>query len=387
MGDCSTLTASFSITPVSCFLDSDGSVDVVPSGGTPPYDVESSTGTLVGLPSNSYIITITDDAGCVFEEEINIPSPGQLNLLPTGYDGACGSPALAEVIVNGGTAPFDIVWSNNETGPVISNLDSGVFGVTVTDANGCMSESEVEVTNEFIPLEFEAEATNATCANDEDGRINVTINQGVEPYSFLWNDGVTTEDRINIGAGTYTLEITDGAGCQFVLSRTILAPSEIVATYDVDQGATSTLFDVTVNASGGAPPYAYSWSDGGNNFINLGLVAGTYSVTITDDNNCEEVIEVVVEGVTAAADLDIVSSFVLSPNPTNGQFLLDVSLSQSSSISLSIYNILGQNVYTSTYKGQDIFDRLDLSNQPSGTYYVRLYNQTGQITKKLIKVD
>ena len=386
-GDCSTLAASFSITPVSCFLDSDGSVEVVPTGGTPPYDIESSAGSLVGLPSNSYIITITDDAGCVFEEEINIPSPGQLNLLPTGYDGTCGSQALAEVIVNGGTAPFDIVWSNNETGSVISNLDSGVFGVTVTDANGCTSESEVEVTNEFIPLDFEAETTNATCATDEDGRINVTINQGVEPYSFLWDDGVTTEDRINVGAGTYTLEITDGAGCQFVLSRTILAPSEIVATYDVDQGATSTLFDVTVNASGGAPPYSYSWSDGGNNFINLGLVVGTYSVTITDDNNCEEIIEVIVEGVTAAADLDIVSSFALSPNPTNGQFLLDVSLSQTSNINLTIYNILGQNVYTSTYRGQEIFDRLDLSNHPSGTYYVRLYNETGQVTKKLVKVD
>ena len=90
---------------------------------------------------------------------------------------------------------------------------------------------------------------------------------------------------------------------------------------------------------------------------------------------------------TSAADLDIISSFALSPNPTNGQFILDVSLSQSSDINLTIYNILGQNVFTSSYRGQEIFDRLDLSNQPSGTYYVRLYNESGQTTKKLVKID
>ena len=385
--DCSSLSATFSITPVSCFQNQDGSVEVDVSGGTPPYDITSSGGSLVGLPSSVFTITITDSAGCELEEEINIPTPGPLELLPIGYDGACGSTALAEVVVSGGTEPFDFIWSTNETGPVISNLDSGVYGITVTDANGCANTGEVEVVNEFIQLAFEAATTNATCSDLEDGRINVTINDGVPPYTYLWNDGVTTEDRLNIGAGTYNLEITDGAGCQFILSRTILAPSDVVATYDVDQGATSSLFDVTVSASGGTPPYNYSWSDGGNNFINLGLTIGTYTVTITDDNNCDEIIEVVVEGVTAAADLEIVSSFELSPNPTNGQFLLDVSLSQTSNINVSIYNILGQNVYNGSYRGNEINERLDLSNEPTGTYYIRLYNESGQVTKKIIKVD
>ena len=258
----------------------------------------------------------------------------------------------------------------------------------MTDANGCMDTDEVEVENEFMPIDLEVSTSNASCSDTEDGIINVTILDGVEPYTFLWNDGVTTLDRVNVSAGTYTLEITDGAGCLFVLNRTILAPSPLLASFSVEQGATSSLFDVTVVATGGTPPYDYSWSDGGNNFVNLGLVTGVYTVTITDDNNCEEIIEVDVEGVTtSASELDIVSSFDLSPNPTNGQFLLDVSLSQPSSVNLTVYNILGQNVMTSSYRGNEIFDRLDLSDQPAGTYYVRLYNETGQLTKKLLKVD
>lgn len=387
MEDCSTLTASFDITPVSCFLDSDGSVEVEVSGGTPPYDISSSAGSLVALASNVYIITITDNAGCVFEQEIEVPGPSQLELLPTGFDGECGASALAQVVVSGGTGPFDIIWSNNETGPIISNLDSGVYGVTVTDANGCTDVDEVEVMNEFTPIDLDVTTTNVTCSDVEDGRINVTINQGMEPFTYLWSDGVTTMDRINIGAGTYTLEITDGSGCQFVLSRTILAPESLLASYSVSQGATSSLFDVTVNATGGTPPYNYSWSDGGNNFVNLGLTFGSYTVTITDDNLCEEIIEVEVEGVTSAVDLDIVSSFDMSPNPTNGQFLLDVTLSQSADVSVTVYNIMGQTVLTNSYRGNEIFDRLDLSNQPAGTYYVRLFNEAGQLTKKLIKVD
>lgn len=386
-GDCSTLTASIAATPVSCFLESDGSIEVVVSGGTPPYEIISSGGSFTELASNQYIITIFDDAGCRLEQEVNVPSPNALELVATGLDGECGTTASAQVAVSGGTEPFEIQWSNNETGPIIFNLDSGVYGVTVTDANGCTDVDEIEVTNEFMPLDLEVEAINATCSDREDGRINVTINSGIEPYTYLWNDGVTTMDRINIGAGTYNLEITDGAGCIYVLSRTILAPTALVASYSVEQGSTNTLFDVTVNASGGTPPYDYSWSDGANSFLNLGLTTGSYTVTITDDNDCDLEIEVIVEGVTSTADLDIVSSFAISPNPTNGQFLLDVSLSQTSDLSVTVYNILGQNVFTNSYRGNEIFDRLDLSGHPSGTYYVRLYNETGQLTKKLIKVD
>jgi len=242
--------------------------------------------------------------------------------------------------------------------------------------------------SQFIPIDFEVTTTNATCSDTEDGSISVVITEGVEPYTFLWNDGVETRNRVNIGGGEYTLQITDGAGCQFVLSRTILSPSALVASYSVDQGATNTLFDVTVNASGGTPPYQYDWSDGSNNFLNLGLTIGTYTVTITDDNDCEEIIEVELTGTTSTLDnLDIISSFDLSPNPTNGQFFIDVTLNKTADVNVVVYDILGQQILNNAYRGDQINDRLDLSIQAAGTYYVRLFNEQGQMTKKLIKVD
>jgi len=387
-GDCDDLTASFIISPVSCFGESDGNVEVEPSGGTSPYDITTSGNGLTGLASLNYVITIEDANGCIYEEMINIPEPNELSLLPRGFDGTCGALGIAEVVVLGGTPPFTVEWSNQETGPVNSNLETGVYTAIVTDSNGCSAITEVAIENSFTPLEFEVDTKNATCSDDSDGSINVKISNGVEPYTFMWNDGITTEDRTNIPAGDYTLNITDGDGCEYVLSRTISAPAPLSASYIIESGATSTLFDVTISTTGGTAPYSYDWDDGSNNFINLGLEVGTYVVIISDDNSCEQSIDVIVDGTTTAVDdLDIISLFNLSPNPTNGEIFLDLTLSQSSNINISVYNILGQSIYNNSYKGLNFQEKLDLSAEPSGTYFVRVHNENGQSTKKFIKVD
>ncbi len=388
MANCESLSADYLITPVSCFGGADGSIVVEPSGGTGPYDIATSLPSFSGLIASTYAVTITDDAGCIFIDQINLPQPAELVANSLGFDGTCGALAIAELVISGGAEPYDILWSTGASSTFISNLETGTYTYEVEDASGCVTNGSVDVVSDFVPLEFEVATDNASCADTEDGAIVVNISNGVEPYTYLWNDGIQTRNRVNIPGGEYTLQITDGNGCQFVLSRTIISPTNLVASFDVEQGATSDLFDVTVNASGGTPPYQYDWSDGGNNFLNLGLAIGNYTVTITDDNLCTELIEVQLDGTTATLDnLDIISSFNLSPNPTNGQFFLDIALSQPATVNVAVYDILGQNILLNAYNGANINEKLDLSNQPSGTYYVRLFNETGQLTKKLIKVD
>ena len=387
-GNCDDLIASFIITPVSCFGEADGKVEVTASGGTPPYDISSSVNSFTDLPATNVTISVEDADGCIFEELINIGSPNQLTLNPRGFDGTCGASAFAEVVIIGGTPPFNALWSNQETGPIITNLDGGTYTVEVTDANGCTSEGEVTVQNDFLPLDFEVSTRNANCANTADGAINVKINEGLEPITYLWNDGITTKDRENISAGIYTLNMTDAAGCEYVFSRTILAPSALNVSYTVQPGATSALFDVTINVSGGTPSYQFNWDDGSNNFINVGIGIGTYTVIVSDSNGCEQAIDVVVDGSTAVRNqLDVISEFNLSPNPTNGDLFLDVTLNKASQINISIFNILGQSIFDNSYSGLRITERLDLKEQPSGTYIVRLHNESGQSTKKFIKVD
>jgi len=321
MDDCDGLMASYAITGVSCFNDLDGSIEVFPAGGAEPYDISSSAQSLTGLQSGIITIIIEDANGCIFEEDVLIPTPNPLTLNAQGLDGDCGLSGSAEVIISGGTSPYDVVWDNGDTGSFINGLETGDYGVVVTDANGCESESMVSVVVEFNPLTFDVITVDATCDDEEDGRIilDITNLDDLSNVEFLWNDGVITQNRINLPGGTYTVTITDEQGCPYILSREVLAPDPITAAYSIEPGSTNALFDVSVNASGGSGVFSYDWSDGSLGFLNTGLAIGDYTVTITDENGCSSVIEVIVDGSVAVLNnLDIISEFEMSPNPTTG---------------------------------------------------------------------
>lgn len=391
MNDCESLTASFAITPVSCFNESDGSIVVTPSGGTEPYEISSSSNSLTNLPATLVVITVEDAVGCIFEQSIEIPSPSRLTSTTQGFDGTCGLSGSAEVIVSGGTAPFVVSWSNGDFGPFINGLESGTYSATVIDANGCSVESDpIEVVTEFDPLSFEVFTNDASCDGGNDGFILLDIlNSNSSNVTFLWSDGATTEDRQGLAAGSYTVTITDELGCQYILSREVQSPGGLNTSYTVEPGSTSDLFNVTLSTTGGSSPYTYEWSDGSNGFFNTGITEGEYQVVVTDANGCMQIVDIILDGTTTSVldNLDIITEFDLSPNPTTGAFFLDLTLSEVSDIQISVYDILGQEVINNAYRASELNERLDLENHAAGTYFVRVYNQQGQVTKKLIKVD
>jgi hypothetical protein len=165
------------------------------------------------------------------------------------------------------------------------------------------------------PLSATASATDVSCNGGADGTIELVVTGGTPPYTFLWSDGATTEDRTGLTAGTYSVDVTDAAGDMTTAEATVNEPPAIiVSAYETADyngfgircfGLTGNL---TCDVSGGTPPYSYLWTPSGiTTQTAQSLTAGTYQVEITDANGCTA---------TASTDLtqppDLTSTFTLS---------------------------------------------------------------------------
>jgi hypothetical protein len=143
----------------------------------------------------------------------------------------------------------------------------------------------------LAPVSGTTVVTNVSCFGGSNGTINLTPTGGVAPYTFLWNNGTTTEDRTGLSAGTYSVVITDAAGATGTVNNIVVgqptsalsAGSTSQTTIACNGGATGA---ASISPSGGTSPYTYRWSNGATTRTITGLTAGTYSVTVTDANGC-----------------------------------------------------------------------------------------------------
>lgn len=133
-----------------------------------------------------------------------------------------------------------------------------------------------------------ASFTAPTCNAGTNGMIDQTITSGTAPFTYSWSNGGTTEDLNGIAAGTYTVTVTDNLGCTVTNTVVVTEPTAITSsntqTDILCNGGNNG--DAMVSASGGTPGYTYSWSSGGTAAMESGLMAGTYTATITDLNGC-----------------------------------------------------------------------------------------------------
>ena len=230
---------------------------------------------------------------------INSPVASMPTTVPIVNDAVmCNSqlPYTAQATLTGeGTT---LKWYSSENG---SNLtlntktitNSGIHNLWVSQANASGCESvRVPVTINVIDVNATTVVTNSHCIT-ANGSIIVTPSGGTAPYTYLWQDGVTTKDRTNITFGDYSVTITDSNNCSKVINATVGMTTDMVVTevsktnvlcYGDNTGA------LTINVTGGAEPYTYQWptnvvTGAGTNSIS-NLTAGNYTVVITDANNC-----------------------------------------------------------------------------------------------------
>ncbi len=290
------------VAAVNCPGGSDGILSVSTSGGTPPYNYIWNTGGMTSaisnLPAGIYIVTVSDQVGCLTYTQYDIPEILPLvsgfifSSQPTCFEGNDG---IAVVNVNGGTLPYTYLWSNGATIVNPANLEgpsgpsNGFYQITVTDFQGCTATNEIFIdeptqvgvsTSLLVPVDCNGAATGAAAAS---------ASGGIPPYNYVWSNGQSTQFIQNLTVGIYTVTASDSNSCTSTLSFSITEPTtlnvpnvqtEIVTCFGGNDGTAS------VTPVGGVLPYAYEWSNGDTNAMATGLVAGNYSVTVTDANNC-----------------------------------------------------------------------------------------------------
>ncbi len=126
------------------------------------------------------------------------------------------------------------------------------------------------------------------CYGDTDGGLTANAT-GNGPFSYEWSTTATSAAITNIGVGTYSVTVTDDDGCFNDISTDLYSPPALAGSFDIDLALCESSADgeITLNPSGGTPPYSYVWSSGGTGLTESNLTAGPYIVTITDAGNCD----------------------------------------------------------------------------------------------------
>ncbi|PHN05774.1 SdrD B-like domain-containing protein [Flavilitoribacter nigricans] len=319
----SELTIEATATPETCAGDGNGSASVTPADGVSPYDIIWSTGdtstTLSGVDPGTYTVTVTDAVGCQDTTSVTVePAPDfEIETESTDPSSCSETDGTASVTVVSGEGPFSIEWSTGDTTAVIDSLETGTYTVTVTNAAQCTASASVTI-NQPTALDIDITGQQLLCPGDSTASLMVSVNGGIPPFDILWSTGDTTEVIDSLFAGTYTVTVTDSTGCSVSETAVIEEVEALEVTIGglsvvCGQGNTGSAF---ANVSGGAEPFTYIWSTGDTTRAILGLLTGTYSVTVTDSIGCsgsasidikivdDLAVEIVGQGISCAGETD-----------------------------------------------------------------------------------
>lgn len=307
------LEVQLAIQEVKCFGNSDGVITATVTGGVEPYQFAwsgpggffSASPDLANLLAGTYGLVITDANGCMYVDsgvEVGQPDEAVTTQIPVP-DKICEDTqdGTATVSVQGGTGPYTYLWSNGQTTATATGLGEGLFAVTVTDSQNCSWEDEVEIIS-YGQMTSELTQIPALCHGGEDGQAAVEmvsydgVSQPLVDFTYQWNTQPVQSGSSAIGLvadKTYSVTITNEAGCTTTNSLTIGNPEQLLIGI--------TAFE-NVSCFGGSDGTALAEGAGGTGVLNYfwgsnagsvttpnasGLAAGSYSVTVVDENNCQ----------------------------------------------------------------------------------------------------
>jgi gliding motility-associated-like protein len=300
---------------ISCNGADDGAIQVTPTGGTLPYNYSwtgpgtytSNNEDIAGLAPGNYTLQITDGNGCIINSgPITITEPPLLTVnLNSIKNVSCsgGNDGAIYVTIAGGTLPRVISWTGpsgfTSSSEDIIDLIAGNYNLLVTDINGCTAALGPLSVTEPLPITIVTDSTgNVSCFGGNDGSIYISVSGGTLPYDFSWTGpglfSSSDEDIINLTAGNYNLTLTDANSCVKthgpinISQPTWISPSidyiNHISCFGANDGS------IGITASGGTPPYSYSWTGPGSyNFTDediSNLAPGSYNLIITDFNGC-----------------------------------------------------------------------------------------------------
>ncbi|HIA36440.1 MAG TPA: PKD domain-containing protein [Flavobacteriales bacterium] len=214
-------------TDPSCSGLCDGDASVQTIGGFAPYTYMwddpgmQSNATATGLCSGTYHISVSDANGCIVSDSISLFEPDPVTFISSSTDPNCfnGCDGEATIQAIGGITPYTFVWDDPgmQTNATATGLCSGIYNITISDANGCDTATS-ETLNEPNELLLSAVAAGESGIGANDGTVDLTISGGTSPYSYAWSNAAATEDLSGLSTGTFTVTVTDNAGCFDTLS-------------------------------------------------------------------------------------------------------------------------------------------------------------------------
>ncbi len=325
------LSISKTSTNITCNGAATGSINITVSGGTTAYTYNwgggATTEDRTALNAGTYVVTVTDANGCTATNSTTITQPAAITINPTVTQASCGNPDGAITLaVSGGTGAYTYNWGGGITTQNRTNLLAGTYNVTVTDAASCSASLAIAVSQVGAGISVSSVATNISCNGGNNGTITLTVTGSVGVVTYLWNDAAITQNRTNLTAGTYSVTVTDGAGCGAIVSNTITQPTGI----SISGTPTNVLCNggsngaISISATGGTGAYTYNWGGGITTQNRSGLTAGSYTVTVTDANSCTATNTTTITQPAAALALSTTTTGVSCNGGSNGAIDLSV---------------------------------------------------------------
>lgn len=391
---------------VGCFGNSTGSATVSATGGTGPYGYAWSTtpvqhaATATNLAAGSYTVNITDVNSCSTTQTVTItqPTAALSATMGTVTDASCpgGTNGDATVNVSGGTTPYTYAWNTTpaQSTPTASGLGAGTHTVNITDARGCTASASATI-GQPAAIAITGDVSPALCQGGANGAIDASIAGGTMPYAIAWSgpSGFTagTEDIGALSAGGYTLTVTDGHGCTATQAFDVNQPGLFSVDATLGTHGTGNVScigatdgSITLDVSGATPPYTYTWSgpgaySSGDEDVS-GLVAGDYSVTITDVNGCSTSNAYTLTPPTAL-------TIALTASSYNGGFAVGCNGGANGAITTAIAG--GNAPYDTEWSGPGGFTstQADIAGLAAGTYTLTVHDSNGCTASRSIVLN
>ena len=329
----------------------------------------------------SFLITVESDLAIQLNVLNQITCAGQTN-------------GTAVVAITGGCSPFTVLWDDFQTTDTATGLGVGMISVTVTDSSGAVTIDSILITAP-VALAGTLTPTNEGCLGANDGDVQLQLSGGTAPFSFLWSNAAITQNLTGVGAGVYSVTVTDSNGCTYVDSVTV-SNDFTPPTASIDNCDTTFCPQIIFSASAsGTSPFSWAWTFGDgvgtsalqNPFYNYAAAGnGSYTVNLIVTNSCGSDTASKNVNIACLVGLDPglnTGGFSVYPNPANG--ILFVQANEGTELSeIRLIDINGREVGVhSESMGQGKFS-LDLSELSSGVYVVKVLSSKGEFLRKIV---
>jgi hypothetical protein len=338
-------------------------------------------------------VKVTDGCGRVAFDSKQVMVGCLLTAQPVATSVSCngGSNGAINMTLTGGAAPYSWNWSRvspagtgSGTGTNITGLSTGTYNVTVSSPAGCSATFSALISQPTL-LNATATAVNPGCFG-QTGSVNLALSGGTPAYTYSWTGPsgftATTQNLSNRPAGTYNVTVTDTRGCTRTASATIVAPTAFTVTLTSKTNVScngGTNGTINITPSGGAPGYTYKWNNNATTEDRSGLAAGTYTVTVTDNNMCTATLSTTI---TQPAALTVIPTSINVTCPATA----NAPLNSNGAISLAVTG--GTPVFTyswTTANGTGLVPTAQ--NQTGlglGTYNVLVIDANGCTATKIV---